>query len=115
MKWFRNLPSGPGGSQAFGHAVAPCTINLSPMGLTSLDYSLQLQVGLRSVLGYQNANPCFDFAKQYHDSIDEPIIFTAIAKQTGTPSLRLQPAKSQRVKFRRSRLIGPTPDELHRR
>lgn len=117
MSWFRNLQSGPSGSQAFGRSVSGCPVNKSTAGLTSLDYSLQLQVGLQSVFGYENENPCFNFAKQHHDSLDEPTIFTAMAQRTDTPPMRVQPAQNLRVKLklRKGKLIGPTPDELHRR
>ncbi|HEX3127741.1 MAG TPA: hypothetical protein VH394_10445 [Thermoanaerobaculia bacterium] len=117
MSWFRNLKSDPGGSQAFGRAVSSCPVDISTAGLTSLDYSLQLRVGLQSVFGYQNANPCFDFAKQYHDNLDEPTILTTIAQRTDKPPMRVQPAQNRRVKMnlRKGRLIGPTPDEFHRR
>lgn len=80
MQWFRNLPSGPGGSQAFGSGLA-CPVNTSTAGLTALDYSLQLQEGLQSVFGFQNANPCFDFAKQHHDAAGD-------AESTAMRSLR---------------------------
>jgi hypothetical protein len=117
MNWFRNLPSGPGGSQAFGHAVSSCPVNTSTAGLTSLDYSLQLQEGLQSVFGYQNANPCFDFAKQHHDSVGDAEASNAMAMTMAADKqpLRIQSAQSRRVKLRRGRLLSPAPDELHRR
>ena len=57
MPWFRNLASGPSGSVAFGHGIA-CLVDTSPSGLTSLDYSLQLQQGVAAVFAFNNANPC---------------------------------------------------------
>jgi hypothetical protein len=54
--WFRNLL----GTTAFGHALA-CPVDPSTIGLTSVDYSLQIQRGLGAVFGQSpSANPCFN-------------------------------------------------------
>ena len=67
MAWFRNLPSGTGGATAFGHALA-CPVNTTTAGLTALDYSLQISVGVSSVFGFQNPNPCATAAQQLRQS-----------------------------------------------
>jgi hypothetical protein len=108
MQWFRNLPSGPAGSQPFGHANA-CPVNTATTGLVATDYSLQLQEGLQSVFGYDNGNPCFDLAKQHHDEAGDAEA-TASAKKR-----RLAKTKSLVRMKASTQLLGPTPDELHSR
>lgn len=124
MKWFRNLPSGPGGSVAFGRAVSSCPVDVSTTGLTSLDYSLQLQEGVQSVFGYNNGNPCFDFARQHHDAVGdaEATNKKALIANHGDQKmfLRLKPEGMQRLRVEKkadhtANLISPENDELHRR
>ncbi len=59
--WYRNF----GGTSVFGDYDDRCTPATTPNpNLVSLDYSLQLQVGLISALYYRNANPCLVAAEK---------------------------------------------------
>jgi len=122
MDWFRNLPSGPGGSQAFGRAVSSCPVNTSTAGLTSLDYSLQLQEGLQAVFGYQNENPCFDFAQAHYASLAAADEASAMAMAARGPSekMMVMRAKPDGIRLltveQKGKLISPdATDELHHR
>lgn len=57
QQWYRNF----NGTAPFGDFDNNCTESTTPNpDLVSLDYSLQLSVGLVSAMYYQNANPCYD-------------------------------------------------------
>ncbi len=116
MQWFRNLPSGPGGAQAFGTALT-CPVNTATAGLTAVDYSLQLQEGLQSVFGFQNANPCFDFAKQHHDTVGDAEASAARTALTlRKPLLRHRLESTRAVSAKEpGNWVGPEPGELNRR
>lgn len=59
MLWFRNIPAGvPFGAMSTTDSCVAATSAVSTPPLHSLDYSLQLQVGLGASLYYENANPC---------------------------------------------------------
>lgn len=128
MAWFRNLPSGTGGSQAFGRAVSACPLDPATAGLTSLDYSLQLQEGLQSVFGYQNGNPCFDFAKAHHDAAGDAEASRMMAARlsraefaakvrAGDPMLRAQASRAERLNAAAPKGLQDTSadSELHQR
>lgn len=72
MMWFRNVP----GSQPWG-VQNQCNVSTAAEpNLHSLDYSLQLTVGLQSALYFRNRNPCAElddsvFAKQAFASGNE--------------------------------------------
>jgi hypothetical protein len=121
MDWFRNLPSGAGGAVPFGRAVSACPVDTSATGLLATDYSLQLQEGLQAVFGFQNGNPCFDFAKQHHDAAGDGEAARKarmMARADARPMLVLktQPTAVQRVKPQKNiKLLSPDNDDLHRR
>lgn len=57
QQWYRNF----NGTAPFGDFDGNCSPSATPNpNLVSLDYSLQLSVGLVSAMYYQNANPCYD-------------------------------------------------------
>jgi len=90
MAWFRNLPSGPAGGTPFGRLPSGnCPVDVATTGLTSLDYSLQLQVGVISVFGFQNPNPCAAYAQSHYAAT------TTMARQRNETMLR-QPADRER-------------------
>ena len=119
MAWFRNLPSGPSGAQAFGKALSTCPVNTSIANLTSLDYSLQLKVALQSVFGFENKNACASFAKAHHDAAGDGEASVAamrlkartelLAKaRAGEPLLRSRPQESSRLTVERP--VQPSSD-----
>jgi hypothetical protein len=106
MQWFRNLPSGPAGSQAFGRSSG-CVVDTSTTGLQSLDYSLQLQEGLQSVFGFNNGNPCATLAQEHHRAED------AAASSSKARSL-VKERKLLKLEPK-TKLMGPAPDDAHSR
>jgi hypothetical protein len=126
MGWFRNLPSGAGGSQPFGRAVSACPLDTSATGLTPVDYSLQLQEGLQSVFGFRNGNPCADWAKAQHDAAGDPESTQRAAPMAqadlaarvppGEPALRMHPREITQVLVKQPEpALAASASELHRR
>jgi hypothetical protein len=116
MAWFRNVPS----STAFGSALScPATTSPSTVGLTSQDYSLQLQRGLQSVFGYQNPNPCSDSAKQHHDEAGDSeatLVTRAMKAAPRERALERNIMEGRMVKMKpENRWVGPTPEEPNQR
>ncbi|GAB3104936.1 hypothetical protein [Lysobacter terrae] len=122
MAWFRNLSSGPSGSTAFGRMPGNnCPVDVATTGLTSLDYSLQLQVGVVSVFGFQNPNPCADYAQAHYAATNAMALRRNQEQMRQSPDrerhfLRELPAQSQRVKITRDgKLFNREIPPEHRR
>lgn len=54
LVWFRDIP----GTQVFGRITDACALDAAEPQTVSLDFSLQMQVALQSVLQFNDSNPC---------------------------------------------------------
>jgi hypothetical protein len=124
MDWFRNLSSGISGSTPFGRQPLVgndllCPVDTTIAGLTSTDYSLQIQAALASVESFGVQNPCSASAKTYHDSTGDleatRQMMMRMAKRNSLP-LQIRPSTSQRLKLgsdvKLQRLEDADPDHL---
>jgi len=117
MDWFRNLPSGAGGSTPFGKGLT-CPVNTSTAGLTATDYSLQIQAALQSVFPYHTPNPCAASAKAYHDANgDAEATNMMMAKKLFRGiAFKQKPGKRERIDVKDMKLLRPQDvDESQKR